>query len=96
MTQVKRHPPVPDWAVIPGEVLVETLEERGWKQTRLADAMDVSASYISDLCHGRRAITAHVALQLEAALGVRATFWMGLQTNYDLHVERAKIANARR
>ncbi len=68
----------------PGEVLKEEfLIPLGISQYRLAKAIGVQPIRISEICSGRRAITADTALRLSRALGTTAGFWMGLQADYD-------------
>ena len=48
---------------------------------------------ISAIVHGKKAITAETALQLEEALGIAAHLWIGLEGRYQL--ARARQAAAR-
>lgn len=43
---------------------------------------------ISQIVRGKRAITTDAALRLSKALGVDDRFWINIQTDYDLEVER--------
>ncbi len=74
----------------PGEVLKEEfLEPMGISQYRLAKAIAVQPIRISEICSGKRAITADTALRLSRALGTTPGFWLGLQADYDTEeVER--------
>lgn len=91
MTIRKRHYQFdPDWTIRPGVTLAETMHERGMLQRDLATVCGWQQSYVSDLITGRRAITARVALALEAATGVTAEMWMGLQTTFDLGLARGR------
>jgi HTH-type transcriptional regulator/antitoxin HigA len=76
----------------PGEHLAEMLEAMGWTQRELSARMGRPAQVINEIIHGKKAITADTALQLEAALGVSAEFWMGLESNYRLTLARAAAA----
>ena len=74
-----------DYISTPGEILLEEfLEPMGVSQYRLAKAVGKNQSTISDIVHGRRAITAEMAWLLSQALGTSAQFWLNLQTTYDL------------
>ena len=74
-----------DYISTPGEILLEEfLEPMGVSQYRLAKAVGKNQSAISDIVHGRRAITAEMAWLLSQALGTSAQFWLNLQTTYDL------------
>lgn len=72
----------PDWAVPPGDVLLEVLEERGMTQSELARRTDRPVKTINEIVKGKAAITVETAIQFERALGVSARFWNNLETNY--------------
>ena len=72
----------PGWIVPPGEVLVETLEERGMTQAELARRMARPVKTISEIATGKAAITPETAIQLERALGISAGMWLGLESRY--------------
>jgi addiction module HigA family antidote len=68
----------------PGEVLKEEfLDPLGISQYRLAKAIGVQPIRISEICAGRRGISADTALRLARALGTTPGFWLGLQADYD-------------
>lgn len=77
-------------AVHPGEVLRETIEERGITQTELSDGTGISRSHISNVvnCKVSGGIGIASALALEEFLGVKAEVWLNLQTTYDLWLAR--------
>lgn len=69
----------------PGEILREEfLEPLGISQYRLAKAIGKPQSAISDIVHGRRAITPEMAWLLGKALGTTAQFWLNLENAYQL------------
>ncbi len=76
----------------PGEVLQEEfLDPLSVTVYRLAKDVGVPATRISEICHGRRSITADTALRLARYFGTSAKFWLGLQEDYDLeHAQHAK------
>lgn len=75
--------------ITPGEILrTEFLEPPGITQYRLAQATGLAQTRISQIVRGKRAITADTALRLSRALGVDDRFWINVQTDYDLEVER--------
>lgn len=76
----------------PGEVLLEEfLKPMGISQYRLAKVIGVPAMRISEICAGKRAVTADTALRLARAFGTTAGFWLGLQADYDTE-EAEKVA----
>lgn len=72
----------PTWAVSPGEVLTEALEERGMSQAELGRRMARPLKTISEIATGKAAITPETAIQLERALGISAGMWLGLESRY--------------
>ena len=75
----------PDLAIPPGEYLSEELEARKLSQKELARLMGRPANTINEIIHGKKAITAETALQLEAVMPeIPARFWLTLETDYQL------------
>lgn len=72
----------PTWAVSPGEVLTEALDERGMSQAELGRRMARPLKTISEIATGKTAITPETAIQLERSLGISATTWLGLESRY--------------
>ena len=80
--------------ITPGEILLtEFLEPLGISQYRLAQATALPQTRISEIVRGKRAITTETALRLSKALGVDDRFWITIQTDYDLEVERDRHAD---
>ncbi|GLQ55224.1 HigA family addiction module antitoxin [Devosia nitrariae] len=57
----------------------------------LANALRVPQIRISEIVHGKRAITPDTALRLARYFGTSAEFWMGMQATYDLEMARDTI-----
>lgn len=74
----------PDYAVSPGEVLEEYLEVMGMTKAQLAARCGRPTKTISEIIHGKAAITPETALQLERVLGRKAALWQNLEANYRL------------
>ena len=71
--------------VTPGEILAEEfLNPFGISGYRLAKDTGIPASRITEIIHGRRAITADTAIRLGAYFGLEPEFWLNLQMQYDL------------
>jgi len=78
--------------VTPGEILNEEfLLPMSITAYRLAKDTNMPATRVSEILKGRRRITADTALRLSAYFGNSAEFWLGVQDEYDLRLERAKI-----
>ena len=71
-------------AIHPGEILADELEAIGTRPTELARQIDVPPNRISQIIHGKRAITGDTALRLAHWFGTRPEFWLNLQMSYDL------------
>jgi addiction module HigA family antidote len=71
----------------PGDLIRREIEYRGWTQGDLARIMGRPLQVINQIINGSKAITARTALELEAALGPEAQFWMNLETSWRLYVE---------
>jgi HTH-type transcriptional regulator / antitoxin HigA len=78
----------PDWAVAPGEILLEALQDRGMTQVELAHRMARPLKTINEIIKGKAAITAETAIQLERTLGISARFWTGLEATFREYVAR--------
>lgn len=53
------------------------------REYRLAHQIYVPQMRISQICAGKRAITADTALRLSRAFGTTPGFWLALQSDYD-------------
>lgn len=80
----------PEYAVLPGDSLLETLESVSMTQRGLASRMGRPLKTINEIVKGKAAITADTALQLERVLGVPASFWINLEKNYREALARKK------
>lgn len=77
----------------PGEILMkEFLEPMNISQYRLAKEISVPPRRINEIVHGKRAITADTSLRLARFFGMTEQFWLSLQYNHDLEVERDRLA----
>ncbi len=88
MAREERLPPVH-----PGEILLEEfMKPLGLTQYRLAQDLGVPALRISQIVHGKRAVTADTALRLPRYFGTSAHVWMRMQARYDLEVAEENLA----
>lgn len=72
----------PDYAYPPGDTLIEVLNTIGMTQADLAKRTGRPRKTINNIIQGKNAITAETALQLELALGIPASFWHNLESQY--------------
>ena len=77
--------------VHPGVYLKELLEELRLSQYRLAQEIGVPAMRISYLVHGKRPITAELALRLGRYFGQSPRYWLNLQSRYDMDVAEEEL-----
>jgi len=76
----------------PGEVLAEEfLKPMGISAYRLAKDTGIPQTRLSQIVKAKRRVTADTALRLSKYLGTTAQFWLGLQDDYDLEEEQARI-----
>ena len=83
----EKYPPIH-----PGEILLEEfLKPLGKSQYRLAKDISVSPRRINEIVHGKRAVTADTALRLSRHFGTSEKFWLNLQIQYDLEIEKERL-----
>lgn len=80
--KVAHRPFTPNYAIPPGESLVELLEAVGLSQADLAERTGRPKKTINEIAKGKAAITPETALQLERVLGVPSSYWNALEQNY--------------
>ena len=70
--------------VHPGAYLKELLDDLGLSQYRLAREVGVSPMRINHMVHGKRPVTAELALRLGRYFGQSPRYWVNLQSRYDM------------
>ena len=70
----------------PGVYLKELLDEVGLTQYRLAQDLGVPATWSNHVVHGKRPVTAELALRLGRYFGQSPRYWLNLQSRYDMDV----------
>jgi antitoxin HigA-1 len=87
MSPSRKTPPIH-----PGEILHEEfLAPLGISQYRLAKDVSVPPRRINEIVRGQRAISADTGLRLARYFGTSERFWLNLQTQYDLQLEKDKL-----
>jgi HTH-type transcriptional regulator / antitoxin HigA len=74
----------PDYAIPPGETLVEVLSDRGMSQAELARRTGLSTKHINQIVLGAATLSAETALRLELVTGVPAQVWTALESAYQV------------
>ena len=78
----------------PGEILMEDfIEGFGITQHKLAVSIGVPPRRINEIVYGKRGITADTAIRLARYFGTSEGFWMNLQSNYELRLQRRALKN---
>lgn len=76
----------------PGKILLEEfLLPLNISQYRLAKDIKVPARRINEIIKQKRAVTVDTALRLALYFGMSASFWLGLQTDYELDTAKIKL-----
>lgn len=78
----------PNYAVPPGEILKERLEAEEMSQTEFAQRCGRSPKLISEIIAGKAPVEPATARQFEKVLGVAAGIWLGIESDYRLHMAR--------
>jgi addiction module HigA family antidote len=84
----KRIPPTH-----PGDVLLEDImKPLGLSANKVAMAMRVPLTRVTEIISHERAVTADTALRLARCFGTTAQFWLNLQAKYDLAIAKEQKA----
>ena len=84
MTKFSFNQAVPFESTHVGEVIKDELTARNMKQSELSELTGIQKSILNDVIKGKRSLTPEMALLLENALGISATYLMNIQTQYEL------------
>lgn len=77
----------------PGETLKEVLDDRDVSQKELSIRTGYAEKHISTVIQGKKGISTLFAKSLEYALGIDASFWNNLQTEYNQEIVEFKQEN---
>lgn len=79
----------PQHVSAPGYLLADEIAERGINVERFAQLTGIDVESLRGIIDGQAPITPAHAMIFEAALGIRANIWLGLQADYDMQKERS-------
>ncbi len=82
----------PDYAVLPGKTLVETIQELGITQKELSARTGFVEKHISQIITGKAPISPQAALRFEQVTGVPARIWNQLEANYQERLAKLEAA----
>src|SRR6059036_1893641 len=75
--------------VHPGDVLREDfMKPKNLSAYAVAKAVGATPIAISQICRGKRSVSAEMALKLGRLFNVSPELWMGIQADYDLEIAR--------
>ncbi|MCX6030407.1 MAG: HigA family addiction module antitoxin [Chloroflexi bacterium] len=80
----------PAQLVLPGRILKQELEARGWAQRDLAAILGRPEQVISEIITGSKQITPETSVELSQAFGTSPEFWHNLEANYRLELARTQ------
>ncbi len=93
-TSRTKHPGAKLHPIHPGEVLFEEfLKPLGISQHRLAKEISVPPRRVNEIVLHKRGVTADTALRLGRYFGTSEQFWLNLQAEYDLDIERDRLGD---
>jgi len=72
----------PDYAVPPGDIIAEFIEEQGMTQVELARRLGITTKHLNQLIGGSVSLSNELAIGLERVTGTPARFWNSLEANF--------------
>ena len=82
----KKNKLEPSRTIHPGEVLKEELDYRGISQKKFAEQIGIPYKNMNDILNCRKPISEDIALLIEAALGIPAYIFTGMQVDYNMQI----------
>lgn len=83
----------PARAILPGSILKEELEARGWTQQEFADIICKPVQAVNEIIVGKKSIIPETAILFSEALGTSAELWLNLESSYRLNIARKQGSN---
>ena len=76
----------------PGEMLlVDFIQRHGLTPSQVAQDIGVSSRRMGEIVRGTRPLTPETSIRLGRYFGISERFWMRIQMDYDMAVERARL-----
>ncbi len=88
MEETKYYSVEPDYAVAPGEILLDLLEDRGVSQVEFARLIDLSENEVEAIVNGETELSYEVARKIEPALDVPASTLMNLEESWQKYRQK--------
>ena len=96
MGRALEHQFRPDWAIPPGQTMIEQMEAKGLTELDLARQIWIPAKLVPQLLSGETVIDRELAIKLEGLLDLPMDFWLNLDRNYRATLNRIEAQKARR
>ena len=77
----------------PGDYLAEILDDLKLTQSEFARSIAISPMRISHVVHGKRPVTAELALLFAKVFNQSPQYWLNLQTTFDLKTTEASMVD---
>ena len=84
----------PNWISLPGDTIVNLLEEYDWSTAQLAEKFGYSNTSVQELINEKASTNQENALLLEKVLGSTAEFWLNRENQYRIQlakIEKVKV-----
>jgi len=78
---------IPAEGFLPGDLIKEELDARGWTQEDLAEILGRTTASINEIITGKRGITVESAKGIGEAFGTSAQFWLNMESAYRLSLK---------
>ena len=75
----------------PGKKLHRLILDKGMNLSEFARTLKVSSSRISEIVHGKRAITIDSAMKIADYFDTTPSFWLSRQNEYDLYMRNNAV-----
>jgi HTH-type transcriptional regulator/antitoxin HigA len=82
-----------NYAVHPGSTLEDELDYLGMSQVELAARSGLTKKHINEIINKKASISPETALKFEKVLGLKGSFWLAYQRNYDEATARIEADN---
>jgi len=77
-----------DELILPGETILEMMEEYGMTQKELSNRLGYSTKHVNRVIKGKSEITVEFAMRLELVFSLESSFWLNLESNYRIQLAR--------
>lgn len=80
----------PDWAVPPGDLLQEWIEDHGVTVAHVAEQLDLPVWQVERFIRGERSLTVDWTRKIEKLTGIPESLWIGLEVMYRENLARQR------